>query len=200
LKEEKLYKESEILSLVAVGNEPAFEKLFNHYHHKIYTIAIKLTHSTVLAEEIVQDVFLIIWQRRSELYQIQDFDAYLFIVARNKVYKVLKRIAKNYSITSFKNQSSLAANNDTSDVVMNKEYNFLLKKAIDRLPNQQRQVYKYIKEDGLKRDEVAFLLHLKPETVKSNLAQSMKKIRAYCIFYLSTFSGLIISIYCFLPE
>jgi len=59
-----------------------------------------------------------------------------------------------------------------------------LQNAIDRLPNQQKQVYYLIKDQGLKRDEVAHKLHIQPETVKFHLAQAMKNIRAVCMLYL----------------
>jgi RNA polymerase sigma-70 factor (ECF subfamily) len=65
----------------------------------------------------------------------------------------------------------------------------LLRNAIDRLPNQQKQVYQLIKEQKLKREEVADLLHLQPDTVKFHLAQAMKNIRNFCAPYLGLFLG-----------
>jgi RNA polymerase sigma-70 factor (ECF subfamily) len=67
-----------------------------------------------------------------------------------------------------------------------------LRKAIDRLPNQQKKVYQYIKEKGLKREEAAGLLHLSPETVKYHLAEAMKNIRNFCMLRLDMFIGFII--------
>ncbi|MEP6949432.1 MAG: sigma-70 family RNA polymerase sigma factor [Ginsengibacter sp.] len=186
------YNEKELIELIAKGDEFAFAKLVNNYKNKIYSIAFKLTKSSVIAEEIVQDVFLKIWLKRATLTGIQNFDAYIFIVTRNNVYKVLKEIAQNYSVTFLTDEHQLLTNMDASDLVAEKEYNLLLQKAVERLPNQQKQVYNLTKNEGFKRNEVANQLDLQPDTVKFHLAQAMKKIRAFCLLHLSTYSGIII--------
>ena len=186
------YNEKELLTFIAQGDELAFAKLFEYNRDRIYTIAYRISHSTIIAEEIVQDVFLKIWLRRDHLVEIQNFNAYLLVIARNKVYKVLKRIAKDYELTLLTSDDQLSADDNTEDLLMSKEYNLLLKKAIDRLPDQQKQVYHFIKEEGLKREEAAGLLHLSPETVKFHLAQAMKNIRAFCMLHLDIFIGFII--------
>jgi RNA polymerase sigma-70 factor (ECF subfamily) len=189
------YNEEELLAFIAQGDELAFTRLFDNYRDRIYSIAFRIIHSTTIAEEIVQDVFLKIWLRRARLIEVQNFNAYLFVVTRNHVYKALKQIAKNYELTAFTEKDLLAGDNDSAGLVMEKEYDSLLQKAIDRLPNQQKKVYQYIKEKGLKREEAAGLLHLSPETVKYHLAEAMKNIRTFCMLHLDIFIGFII---CFL--
>lgn len=189
------YNEKELLAFIAQGDEIAFAKLFEYYRDRIYTIAYRISHSTIIAEEIVQDVFLKIWLRRDHLAEIQNFNAYLLVIARNNVYKVLKRIAKDYELTLLTGDDQLSADDNTEDLLMNKEYNLLLKKAIDRLPDQQKQVYHFIKEEGLKREEAAGLLHLSPETVKFHLAQAMKNIRTFCMLHLDMFIGFILLVF-----
>lgn len=184
------YSEEELLAFIARGDELAFTRLFDNYRDRIYSIAFRITHSTTIAEEIVQDVFLKIWLRRDRLIEIQNFNAYLSVVTRNHVYKALKQIAKNYELTALADKDQLAGDNDSAGLVMEKEYNSLLQKAVDRLPNQQKQVYQYIKEKGLKREEAAGLLHLSPETVKYHLAEAMKNIRTFCMSHLDVFIGL----------
>jgi len=192
---EILHNEKELLELIAENDEGAFAKLFAHYRDRIYSIAFKLTKSTTIAEEMVQDIFLKIWLKRANLNDIQNFSAYLFIVTRNDAYKVLKRIARNYKIALLKDEYQSLADNDTADILMEKEYNQLLQNAIDRLPNQQKQVYYLMKDQGLKRDEVARQLHIQPETVKFHLAQAMKNIRTFCMPRLSIFAGLAIFLF-----
>jgi RNA polymerase sigma-70 factor (ECF subfamily) len=191
-----MYNEEEIIALVIQGDEAAFAKLFEHYRDKVYSIAYKLTHSTTVAEDVVEDVFLKIWLRRSDLGAIQNFGAYLFTIARNDVYKVLKVTAKNYKISELTDLNQLTAKNDTEDYLMEKEYRSLLQKAIDRLPDQQRQVYHLIKEQDMKREAVANILQIQPETVKFHLAQAMKNIRGFCMLHLKTFIGVIIIMPC----
>jgi RNA polymerase sigma-70 factor, Bacteroides expansion family 1 len=190
LSPDPLHNEKEVLSHISTGDETAFARLYDHYKDRVYGTALKITHSTIIAEEVVGDVFLKIWLQRSSLKEIQNFSAYLFIVTRNHVYKILKQIARNYKIMELTDEDvSLNSEYDTSDLLMEKEFNLLLRRAIEQLPNQQKKVYSLIRNEGLKRDEVAHQLHLQPETVKFHLAQAMKNIRAFCMLHLGSFLG-----------
>lgn len=186
-----LHNDQELLQLIALGDEVAFSKLFEHYRNRVYGAALKLTHSTTIAEEIVEDVFLKIWLKRSDLMEIQNFSAYLFTITRNDVFKVLKQIAKNYKIVLLTDNDQLFSHNNSEDYMMEKEYSSILQEAIHRLPNQQKHVYTLIKEQGLKREEAAEFLHLQPETVKFHLAQAMKNIRSFCALHLDLMVAVI---------
>jgi RNA polymerase sigma-70 factor (ECF subfamily) len=185
--------EKSLLKQVSEGDENAFKNLFNIHRDSIYSVAFTFVKSVELAEEIVQDVFLKIWLRREGLTDIQNFKAYLFVITRNHVYKVLKQIAQDYKTTLSAVEDHLLADNDAVDLVMEKEYSLLLQRAIARLPNQQREVYTLIRDHGLKRNEVACQLNLQPETVKFHLAQAMKNIRSFCMLHLNSF---IIILFC----
>jgi RNA polymerase sigma-70 factor (family 1) len=174
-----LTDEKKLLALVAGGNEIAFAKLFDFYRNRIYTIALQFTHCNLLAEEIVQEVFLKIWLRRSALNEIQNFKAYLYVMAKNDIYRALKQRAIKHQHIELIADEHFLLHNDTEEKILGKEYSTLLENVVDLLPDKQKMVYKLIKEDGLKREEVASKLNLQPETVKSHLAQAMKKIRSH---------------------
>ena len=184
-----LYNENELLALIAQSDELAFAKVVTHYKDKVFSIAYKLTKSTVIAEEIVHDVFLKIWNKRATLSEIHNFQAYLLIVTRNDVYKVLKKIAQNYKVVLLSDENQLSSILDTSDLLMEKEYKLLLQNAVDRLPNQQKVVYSLLRDQGLKRDEVALKLNIKPETVKFHMVRAMKSIRSFCMLHLGSLIG-----------
>ena len=186
------YNEFEILKLVAEGNKNAFTQIYNNYRNKIYSIAFELTESTGVAEEIVQDVFLKIWMKRESLHEVEHFRAYLFTITRNYVFTALKRLARKEKIEVNAMEGAPLYYHDTEDRVLNNEYTRILQAAIDRLPEQQRQVYNLIKKEGLKREEAATALQLSPETVKSHLAQAMRSVRTYCLSRLDVSIALII--------
>jgi RNA polymerase sigma-70 factor (family 1) len=191
---EPLYTEQELLRLVAEGDRNAFTQIYNNYRNKIYSIAFELTESATVAEEIVQDTFLKIWVKRETLPEIEHFRAWLFTITRNYVFTALKRIARKESIEVSAIQDAPLYDHDTEDRVLNNEYTRILQAAIDRLPDQQKQVYNLIKKEGLKREEAAAALHLSPETVKTHLAQAMRSIRTYCLARLDISIALIILI------
>jgi RNA polymerase sigma-70 factor (family 1) len=186
---DSLCNEKELLDRIAHADEAAFATLFKFYKNKIYSVAYKLTHSTQASEEIVQDIFLKVWQRKADLPQLQNFGTYLFVVTKNHVYKVLKEIAANRKVVMLHNEDETIANYNSNDYVLEKEYNLVLIKAIERLPVQQKQVYTLTKDHGLKREEVATLLRVQPETVKFHLAQAMKNIRSFCLLYINLLAG-----------
>jgi RNA polymerase sigma-70 factor (family 1) len=188
------YSEQELLKLVAEGDRNAFTQIYNNYRNKIYSIAFELTESTTVSEEIVQDVFLKIWVKRETLLAVEHFRAYLFTITRNYVFTALKRIARKETIEVNAIQDAPLFDHDTEDRVLNNEYTRILQAAIDRLPEQQKQVYNLIKKEGLKREEAAAALHLSPETVKTHLAQAMRSIRTYCLARLDISIALIILI------
>jgi RNA polymerase sigma-70 factor (family 1) len=186
------YSESELLKLVVAGDKNAFTQVYNNYRNKIYSIAFELTESSAVAEEIVQDVFLKIWVKRATLDEVTHFRAYLFTITRNYVFTALKRIARKEAIEVNAMQDAPLYYHDTENRVLNNEYTRILQAAIDRLPEQQRQVYNLIKKEGYKREEVAAALRLSPETVKTHLAQAMRSIRTYCLARLDVSIALII--------
>jgi len=81
----ELYNEPALLLKIAEGDESAFRKLFEHYWDNIYSVALAFTKSPVIAEEMVQDVFVKIWTKRQYLPEVQKFSDYLFIIARNHI-------------------------------------------------------------------------------------------------------------------
>lgn len=186
------YNEIDLLKLVAEGNRNAFTHIYNSYRNKIYSIAYELTESTGVSEEIVQDVFLKIWVKRETLNEVEHFRAYLFTITRNYVFAALKKIARRESLEVSAMEGTPLYHQDTEDQIQHNEYTRILQAAIDRLPEQQRQVYNLIKKEGLKREEAAAELQLSPETVKTHLAQAMRSIRTYCLTRLDVTIALII--------
>ncbi|HSC38527.1 MAG TPA: sigma factor-like helix-turn-helix DNA-binding protein, partial [Chitinophagaceae bacterium] len=82
----------------------------------------------------------------------------------------------------------------TDHSLLEKQYESILRAAVGHLPEKQRQTYRLIKQQGLKREEAARELAVSPETVKYNLEQAMRSIRAYCLAQLDGHPGLLLFI------
>lgn len=174
-----------LLQEVASGNEAAFGQLFDHYRSNIYTTVLRMTGNEQIAEEILQDCFLKVWTKREQLPSLNNFGGWLFTIAANMTYNAIKSL-KREMINSRKFLLNIYNDHfeQADDVLLKKEFNSLLLTAIDRLPEKQRQTYKLIKEQGLPRNEAAKILNVSPETVKWNLDQAMRSIRAFFIQHL----------------
>lgn len=178
-------KVSALLEKIQNRDESAFTQLFDLYRSKIYTTALRITKDEWVAEEILQDTFLKIWIAREQLKDIDNFEGWLYTVARNITYNVLKRTAREKGNFDRLVQDSITLFYPEADYhIQAKEFQKILDQAISRLPAKQKATYQLIKEQYLKREEAAAKLNVSPETVKWNLDQAMRSIRAYCMIRL----------------
>jgi RNA polymerase sigma-70 factor (family 1) len=176
--------ENEWLRQVANGNEAAFARLFAHYSPWVYATSLRLTESSELAEEIVQDVFMKIWLNRSGLPEINRFADYLFIIARNQSFTAMRRLIRRHGILGDLTKGNEAEDNATDAEILYKDYQSVLQEAISRLPSRQNEVYKLCKQKGLKKEEAARLLGISPHTVKIHLKEALRSIRAYYLSHI----------------
>lgn len=183
-----------LLQAVAGGDEKAFSDLFHLFRNKVYAIAFKVTASEAMAEEVLLDVFLKVWLKREQLPQIEHFTAWLFTVTRNHIFNLLKQAALQMHPAPLAEQEdyALTYSDNPAAILQEKEYRKVLQQAVDRLPPQQKKVYRLIKEHGLKREEAAVELNLSPETVKRHLSDAMQFIRMYCVSHLGASAALVI--------
>ena len=167
----------DLIHQVAAGEHLAFEQFFFHYKSYVYSIALKFTHDEILAEEIVQDVFVRVWKYREKLSEVQDIDAWMRTVTRNRSLTELKRLAKdaqgkkeyfNWQPTEWQSANS---NGESTDQ--------LLQKAISRLTPQQQKVFELSFLEGMKREQIAELLDISPATVGVHLKLAARSVRAF---------------------
>jgi len=176
-----IYKETEILREVAAGNEQAFTQLFNQHWDHIYSVAYSITRSVQHSEDIVQEIFIKVWTGRENLTSVQQFDNYLFILARNHIYNVLKKLAREDRFIEKLLQFSLAQKGNLSpdEQVIFKESQQLMHDAVEQLPSQQKAVYQLSREGGLKYEEIAEKLNLSKSTVRNHMIRALRAIREY---------------------
>jgi RNA polymerase sigma-70 factor (family 1) len=179
LKVEALHNETELLAQAASGCEKAFATLFHGYRNKIYSVAFRLTGSEFLAEEVIQDIFLKLWVKKETLPQIQDFEDYLFIMTRNHVFSALKKMARQQQLVDELQLEMPSGENTTYNRIMDDEIEQIVRQAVELLPAQQKQIYLLSKDQELKREEIAKMLRISSETVKTHLARALRHIRAY---------------------
>ncbi|QRR01441.1 RNA polymerase sigma factor [Dyadobacter sandarakinus] len=168
--------DNSILMLSSRADEAAFTTLFDRYKHKLYGYLLSLTGSEMLAEDIVQDVFIKIWTDRESLADVRNFDSYLFRMSKNHAINHFRRMSQEALIISevFKADPS---QNLTDDSIALQETERLLAAAIEKLPAQQRAVYELSRHQGHSHEEIADLLKISVHTVRNHMVQAMATIR-----------------------
>ncbi len=180
------YNEKKLLYDISRGDESAFVELFDHHKANIFATALRMIGDVQQAEEILQDTFLKVWLRRECLPGLDNFGGWLFTIAANLTYNVLKvkrrDRAKLFRLPDLYGGLALVTllPSSVEDPILHKECVKMLHKAVNHLPEKQRQTYVMVKQWGMKREEVASTLRISPETVKWNLDQAVRKIRAFC--------------------
>lgn len=173
------YNQKELLHQLAGGNETAFRQLYDRHKDEVYSFAMGITRSVPLAEEIVQDSFIKLWQHRNELPGIQKFESWFFTITRNLCYSALRKIALDRKIKQAPELQAEQHVATAEDIIITRENRELVQQAIYQLPEQQRRIYKLSREAGLTYDEIAAELHISRNTVKEHLRRAVTAIRAY---------------------
>ena len=176
---EKKYEESTLLSLLAKDSEYAFQLVFDMYRNKTYKVAMMYVKSPVIAEEIVQDVFLKLWFQRKKLTEIRSLESWLFTLTRNFTFNRLKKIAYEWTAREKWIKQNDISENTTDNKILDTEYQQLIQKAVSSLSPQQQQVYKLAKEEGLSYEVIGRQLSISHLTVKTHMARALASIRSF---------------------
>lgn len=173
-----LYDEKSLLVEIAAGNEQAFRKLFDLYKERFYAVVLKMTRSDEVAEDIVQDVFMAIWKKRESLADVDNPSSYFFTAVYRRVYHHYRKAALEKKLLQAAQPTGESVNT-TDEMVLARESDQLISRAVAKLPPQQQLVFKLTKQEGLSREDVAQQLHISPNTVKNHLADALKFIRTF---------------------
>lgn len=157
-------------------------KWFNHLVTKYYPylcdFAYTITLSRELSEEIVDDVFMKIWDRREEVSQIENLPSYLYKAVKNTSLNYLEKI-KKHRIIPFENLPEITLptyHGSPEDEYISREFDDDYNKTINSLPDKCKLIFRLAKEDGLKYKEIATLLGLSEKTVENQISIALKKI------------------------
>ena len=170
--------EKKLILLLGESDKDAFTEIFDYYRDRIFSRTLRFLKSQALAEEIVQDVFLKIWLKRSELQHVQSLHAYISSMANNLIIDRLKNLSYE---TTARNELSKRQQyiEDTDYLLRQHEYQQLIQDAINLLPTQQKQVYQLAKTAGMNQQAIAEKMHLSRLTVKKHMAKALQFIRKY---------------------
>ena len=186
--------EVRLLVKASYGDNQAFTALFKAYKDITYSFARKICHSSVLAEEVVQDVFMNIWINRAKLKDIKNFGGYLRVTTKNQALQALRKLAIEARTQNISIENWQELHNETESAIAYNESFQVLNRVLQALPPQQKLVYELCQLHGLKNKEVAEQLHLSPLTVKAHLRQAVQRIRAS--FIAETVLMLCLIIFC----
>lgn len=176
LSDNRSYSETELLLHISQGDETAFRQLYNLYINRLYAYVSALTRRKDLTEDLIQNIFLKLWHRRTTLTSINDFSAYLFRMAKNDVITAVRQAALEHAMLQ-KGLPAAAPEQLPDDQLQEAQLRDAWEKAIQELPPQQQKIYVLQKQYGWKINDIAKHLNLSSLTVKRHLALSKQSVR-----------------------
>jgi len=155
----------------------AYKVLFTELYAYLYHFAFTYIKSKPLAEEILSDVFIKIWEKRKDLEKIDNLKVYLYVATRNTSLNYLAKQKRNSESVIDESMGEIRSLYlDPEQLMITAEMMNRIQNAIDALPAKCKLVFKMVKEDGLKYKEVAEIMNISIKTVENQLAIALKKI------------------------
>ncbi len=159
--------------------ELTFEELYKHYFVRLFRFCFSIVHQKEPAEEIVNDVFLKLWQKNSGGPVIGNYEPYLYVAVKNRSLNYLRDHSSFPTIElSERCDEYIRFDADPETLLVGAEVFQRVWMAINRLPPRCKLIFSLIKEDQLKYKDVARLLEVSVKTVEAQLAIALRKIAA----------------------
>lgn len=161
-------------------DQQAFKALYQQQVFRLYQFAFAFLKQRQLAEEIVNDVFLKLWEKRHQLNQISELKVYLYVAVKNASLNQLRKATiftetdlDSLHVTHFRLEP------DTAQRLLAHELQQAIAAAIQQLPPKCKLIFKLVKQDELSYKEVAGILGISVKTVDAQLTIAMKKLATH---------------------
>ncbi len=159
------------------GDFASFDHLFSVYKERLYAFALGYLKSTEDARELVQEVFIKVWENREELDEKKSFNAYLFTISKNTILNHFRKRANDKKYIEYIKQHTGIEYTRTEEDIEYSDLEGQAKKVIDQLPPRRRKIYRLSREEGLTYEEIASKLNISKKTVENQITQALKFLR-----------------------
>lgn len=184
------------INLIRQRNEAAFKEVYFTYSSRLYSVAFQVLKDDVLAQEVVQESFIILWQKTDELKPDSNLWSYLYVIARRNCLNKLRAISLSMKYVNEARQILEASTPPVSNRVEKNELQSIINTYISELPPKQREVFKMSREDGKSHLEIAQELNISPNTVRNHIVEVLRKLKSK----LKTYGYYLTILICFLTS
>jgi RNA polymerase sigma-70 factor, ECF subfamily len=178
---------------IKMGDEQAFEQLYRRYFVRLCAFANKFLAEPEISEEVVQDIFLMLWENRASLRGNVSAKSFLFQAVHNKSMNTLahQKVVSRYSamiraVYSHHNEF------DVHESLMAKELDSRIQNIVNDLAPECKKIFLLSREEGKKHHEIAEDLNISIKTVETQINRALKKLRSKLSDYM-----VVLAIFCF---
>jgi RNA polymerase sigma-70 factor (family 1) len=173
------HNEKELLQKIAQGDRVAFKVIYTHYYSLVQQYISLFEPSQVSLDELTQDVFVRIWEKRARLAGVESFRDYLFMMTRNLVFNYIRAMKLGYRMRNLEDSNEAVAEADPENEFLFKQYYGIALEAMEKLPDGRRKILKMSIDDGMTLDEIAARLNISRSGVKKQLYAATAYVRQY---------------------
>ncbi len=166
-----------LLLEISQGSESAFSILMQRYWQNIYLHVLSYLKKATVAEEITQDIFIQVWKKKDMLVNIDNFESYLYVMARNRTLTELRKKLRTESINSNDDLPSEWMSPE-GELTYKEMYNTLIK-GIDSMPNRRREIFRMSRIEGYSHIEIAEKLGISKHTVNEHIGDALNYLRTW---------------------
>ena len=175
MKKNKSNTAPSFVSLLKKGDRKAYKTIFDSYYKRLYAFALKYVEDSYTAEEIVEDVLLILWQKRHKMREVKNLKSYLYTMVRNASLDYLKE-QKKFERYDMEKHDSIEL---MEQFIIEEETHAILFQALDSLPSKCRKVFELSCLEGIKYADIAEDLQISVNTVKSQRSRAIELLRIH---------------------
>lgn len=177
---DELYDDERILlGQVVEGDRKAFNRLYAYHIENVYNYIYLFTKSKEETEEILQEVFVNIWEHREKLAAVTSFKHYVFRAAKNRMLNHLRHNRIKERVLSELRESAVTAQAPPDDEMTYKEYYNLIREAVEKLPPKRKDIFKMHIEEGIPYAEIAERSKISVSVVKKQYYKACHFVRRY---------------------
>lgn len=175
----------DIVIKVRDGNQDAFTRLYNIYWWKVYHFTKLYITSDIESEEVVQDVFIKLWDSRRSLDETKSLEGYLFMITRNTIFNYNRRSfnEESFEMTVLNSMEESEAYN-IEDELMASDLKKFIDELIEQMPSQRKKIFQMSREEGLSNKEIAEKLDITVKAVERSMTLSLKFLRDSLMMFL----------------
>jgi len=181
------FDEKLLLKQLKNGSYEAFDRLYDQYKMRLIGSIFKLVKSDELAKDILQDLFLKVWEKRENLDVDKSFRSYLFRICENMIYDRFRGLARDQKMRQQFIQFSRASYNHVEERLVGKETALQVQEALNALPPQCKKVFILFKLEGKTYKEISTQLGISTSTVNNHLCKANQllgtRFREYVLIY-----------------
>jgi len=169
----------ELLLLIQNDDRIAFYNIYERYCKRLYGFVLRYIKQKEDAEEIVQEVFVKIWESRNKIDAYSSFESFLFTIAYNTTISLLRKRANEHKyLEHLKSLQQFNSSPDLIDEINFNELNNRVKLLLNELTPRQKEIFQLSREDGLTHDEIAKKLDISVNTVKKHMANTLAFLKS----------------------